>query len=507
MDASPGTVYLGGSFTTVGASNRLDIAAVDAISGLATIWDAGLVSPGAGRLQLVVSLNAYSNNLYFGGSLINVQGKPRLGAAAVDLTSGIATDWDPRINGQAYTFCGSGPSIFLGGNFGAVGCVGRTNLAAFDLASAQVTSWNPILIGRGTSVPVQAMTIASNQVFVGGFFTNIAGITRTNLASVDQLTGAVSSWAPNPNATIDALATWQDRLFVGGTAFSMIAGQARTNFAEFNLATLSLTSWDPQIRSFVQCLLVDANTLYVGGSFSSVSGQTRRKVASFDLTTDTLTTWDPGITNGSYVDALAKYGSQVYLGGLFNVVGGQNRTNFAAVDALSAAVLPIVANADSFVYGLAASSNQVYIAGNFSTIDGQPRICLASVDSSSGLVTSWNPGATSTYALAAVIWDNVLYTCGGFFRVGGETTASLAAFPLGLVGTPSIISNSMQRLPDGSVRFRPYALGAPQVTVQASSNILSWLPLQVVPLTAGYGTFTDSDATNHPARYYRLSVP
>jgi hypothetical protein len=59
----------------------------------------------------------------------------------------------------------------------------------------------------------------------------------------------------------------------------------------------------------------------------------------------------------------------------------------------------MVANADSFVYGLAA------------------------VDANTGAPGPWNPSA-NTLALGLTVWDGVLYANGGFFRLGGETTAS-----------------------------------------------------------------------------------
>ena len=369
MDAYQSTIFLGGSFSLAGSSNRLDLAAVDATSGLATSWDARLVS--SGGFQDITALTVHSNSLYVGGILGTIGGQLRGYAAALDLSSGNASSWDPKCNLQPFVFSGIGNTIYVGGNFGAVGCVARSNLAAFDLISNQVTSWAPA-VGVRSGTPINALLIASNQVFIAGYFTNVGGLTRSNLAALDLATGAVLDWAPNPVATVYSLATWNDRLFVGGT-FTNISGWSQTNFAEFYLSDLSFTFWDPAIRSFVQAMAVDGDTLYVGGNFSTVSGQTRRRVAAFDLNSDTLTAWNPGITNGSYVAAIAVSAGRVYLGGFFSVINGFNRTNFVALDASTAEVLPLVANADSYVYGLAATSNLVFIAGNFGSVAGQTR--------------------------------------------------------------------------------------------------------------------------------------
>ncbi len=206
------------------------------------------------------------------------------------------------------------------------------------------------------------------------------------------------------------------------------------------------------------------------------------------------------------MDAIAKYGNTIYLGGFFSVVNGFNRTNVVAVDAATANVLPMVADADSFVYGLAVTSNQLFIAGNFTAINGQKRSCLAAVDANTGAIAPWNPNAP-TFALGLNVWDGVLYANGSFFRLSGETTTCIGAFPLSLVGLPAIVNNSTQRVPNGGLQFRVNALGVPQATVQFSSDLSNWQPLQIVPLFAGYGVFTDSQTPGHPSGFYRLSVP
>jgi len=501
MEAYQGNIVFGGYFNAVGSSNRLNVAVVDPNTSLATSWDAKLLS--SGGVDYVVSLNVHSNLLYVGGAFANIGGQPRWFAAALDLTNGNATPWNPKCNMQVAAFSGSGNTMYMGGVFSAVGCIGRTNLAAFDLVSNQITSWAPE-VGTRSGTPVNAMLIASNQVFIGGFFTNVSGQIRSNLAALDLPTGTVLDWAPNPSGTIFALATWNDRLFVGG-GFTNINGLSQTNFAEFYLNDLSVTPWDPSIRSLVQALCVNGDTLYAGGSFTIASGQSRRRVAAFDLSSDILTSWNPNITNGSAVYAIATSGSQVYLGGIFNVVNGFNRTNFVAVDAVTAQVLPLVANADSFVYGLAANSNFVFIAGNFGQVNGQSRPALASLDINSNALTAWNPKA-DFYGKTCAIFDNVLYAAGLFLHAGG-VNRSLAAFPLSLVGRPSIVSNSMQRLGNGDIQFRITASGVSQATILVSTNLNTWQSLQTVPLTGSYGVFTDANALNYPRRFYRLSVP
>ena len=505
--SSQNSIFLGGVFGSAGTSNRVNLAAIDATTGLATAWDAREVATGQSGIPnvQVASLGIYGNALYAGGLLGTIGGQSRPYAAALDLTTGDATAWDPKPNMEAVTFCGVGNTIYLGGLFGALGCLPRTNVAAFDLVSNQVTEWNPG-VGVRSGIPVNTMAVANNQVFIGGFFTNVGGLTRSNLAAVDAATGAVLDWTPDPGGGVYALAPWNDRLYVGGS-FRGIAGVSQTNFAEFDMTSGLLTGWNPDVRPFVQALAVNGNTLYVGGLFSVVGGQTHRRIAAFDLPSQTLLPWDPGITNGSSVSAIATFGNTVYVGGRFNVISGNNRTNFAALDATTAQVLPLVANVDDGqpIYSLAATSNLVFMVGNFSSIAGQNRSYAAALDVNANTITSWNPNP-DLYAETLQIFENVLYIGGVFLHLGGESTRSMAAYPLSLAGAPQIISSTM-KYAAGTASFMLKAPGVPQATVLASSDLLSWSPLQTVPLSVGYGQCLDADAANHPVRFYRLSVP
>jgi hypothetical protein len=192
--------------------------------------------------------------------------------------------------------------------------------------------------------------------------------------------------------------------------------------------------------------------------------------------------------------------------GSFTAVNSVGRVNFAAVDAVSGDVLPISADTDSFVYTVAATSNLVFIGGNFQNVSSQPRRFLAALDARTGVLTSWNSPA-DLFVKRMDIFDNSLYVAGAFGHLAGASTRSIGAYPLSLTGAPGIVPNSVQRSPNGNFQFRLTAGGVPQATVQVSSDLVTWQPLQSVPLIGGYGVFTDTNIPNAPQRFYRISVP
>ena len=404
-------------------------------------------------------------------------------------------------------FSGSGNALFVGGVFGAAGCLARTNLAAFDLASGQVTAWNP-----RTDSLVLSLAILSNTVYVAGEFTNVNGVSRLRLAAVDPTSGTLTAWNPNANGFVSTLATWSNRLYAGG-GFTTIGSTAQTNLAEFDLATGTLTTWNPQInRSSVRTLAVSSNLLYGGGSFTIIGGVTHRLLAAFDLTSHTLTSWDPGFTGSGYVDTVYPYGDKVYAGGHFSALGAYVRSNFMALDAATAQVLNLMANPNTYVHSIVAVSNLVFVGGDFTTMGlrPEPRAYVGALDITSGglvgSVTSWDPSPDTSVQKLALI-KGVLYIGGSFLVIGNQTSAGIAAFPLSPIGPLAILLASARRLTNGSFQFGVMAAGMTQATVQASTNLIGWQSLQTIPLVGGYGAFTDSNAPTIPRRFYRVSVP
>jgi hypothetical protein len=174
--------------------------------------------------------------------------------------------------------------------------------------------------------------------------------------------------------------------------------------------------------------------------------------------------------------------------------------------------LPVAVYAAATIYALLTVSNQLFAGGYFTNVDGVTVSNLAAFDLTTGTLKNWTPNPNSTMDDSTIvenlsIIDNTLYVCGQFYHAGGETARGLAAFPLGLTGTPTLVANSTRLLGDGSVRFRLQAPGALEATVLTSSNLTDWLPLQTVPLIDGNGVFTDPNATNFSRRFYRVSVP
>jgi hypothetical protein len=230
---------------------------------------------------------------------------------------------------------------------------------------------------------VWTQLVVGNTVYVGGKFSTArpagaaAGtqtVTRSNLLAYSLTTGALTSFAPNPNGEVRALAASPDgsRLYVGG-AFTSIAGGSRNRIAAFNLATGAVdTGFLATTDSSVLGLAATSSTVYLAGSFSQVRGVARAGAAAVTAAKGDVLTWAPVKGAGTARQVIVSPdGTKVIIGGSFVTMNGSGNPGYglAAVDAVNgttnlalplnntvrnaqsdAAILTLVATADGF-YG------------------------------------------------------------------------------------------------------------------------------------------------------------
>jgi len=184
------------------------------------------------------------------------------------------------------SFVISGTTIYIGGDFSSVGGLPRDGLAALDLTTGQVTDWNPLPYGQvyGT---IRTMARAGNTLYVGGDLQITGEQERRNLAAVDIATGTLLPWAPRPSLPVNTMVVSGGKLYVGGE-FSTINDESHKCLAAFDLSTGQLLPWKPAERGCIEvkALTVSGDTLYAGGDFYMMDGQERNNLAAIDLNTD-----------------------------------------------------------------------------------------------------------------------------------------------------------------------------------------------------------------------------
>lgn len=372
------------------------------------------------------------NTLYIAGEFTQV-GPATGGLVPTDATTGLVLPGFPKVIGVVYDMVSDGSGgWFIGGVFTRVGGLPRSNLAHI-LADNTVSPWDP-----DADSQVWTMDAIGSTIYVGGFFSNVGGQPRHRIAALDAGTGLATAWDPSvdtgPATYVRDVVASGSTVYVGGY-FTSVGGQLRSNIAALDAAinTNNATAWNPNSNGTVDALAIRGTTVYAGGTFTSIGGQPRNRIAALNanLTVNNATAWNPDAN--AFVYSLAVNGTTVYACGFFSTIGGQTRNNIAALDATvninnATAWNP---DANSTVEKVFVNGTTVYAGGSFTTIGGQPRNRVAALDATvnTNNAKAWNPSAGSS-ALAFGVNGSTVCVGGAFTTVGGVTRNRIAALDI-----------------------------------------------------------------------------
>ena len=457
------TIYIGGLFSTVGVSARINLAAVDSATGVPTSsWH-----PDPNSAVYAIAVN--DSNVFVGGSFTGFgivdtiyNSSSRTNIASIYRTINILSVWNPAPSGgygsfskvYGLTYNSTDSLLYVCGNFTNIGgaprvCIASLNTTNTAVAGALTTTFYPNKVSSiyWKNAIIFSMAISGDTVFVGGNFpkygTTTTGTARNGLAASLISTNALLTFgttgiAPTPTGSGTASASYVKSLaisngvvYVGGK-FTGIGAQTQGNIAALGSASGTALSWNPNASDAVNAVGLYGSNVFTGGKFTSVNGQTRNRLAAVDVSTGTLLSWDPNIstTNGT-VNTLAISGSTVYVAGNFSTIGGQSRTNLAAVDATTGSVSSFQANANFGVQSLAVSGFTLYVGGTFTLIGGTAtgdttRNNIAALDATTGSVLPWNPSGDGTVN-TILMSGSIVYVGGTFANIGGQVRNCIAA--------------------------------------------------------------------------------
>ena len=235
---------------------------------------------------------------------------------------------------------------------------------------------------------VYTQVVAGRTVFAGGSFAHarpagaapgVDEVVRSNLMAYDVVTGDMTSFAPQLDGTVKALALSEDgkTLYVGGQ-FMTVGSSARHRFAAFEVANGKLKSLAPDFNSEVDALATTGSTVYAGGNFTVVSGRTRIRLAAISSSKKALTAWAPSADLAVHAMTLTPDRSGLVVGGSFSQLSGKKAPGMGLLSAkdakvrtwkintvvrntgLSSAILSLTSDKDT-VYG----TGFAYGGGNF----------------------------------------------------------------------------------------------------------------------------------------------
>ena len=449
ISSNGSTLYIGGQFTTIGGVARNRVAAINTSDGSVTSFNPGV--SGAQQIVYKITLSNDDSTLYIGGSFNLAGGQGRGNIAAINTSTGTVTSFNPGAGGGAVYELLLSPdnsTLYVGGDFTAIGGQARTGIAAVNTANGIVATFNPNFTKTlsGTSnqnISITSLGLAGSILYVGGDFTHLGDLEKIHIATFDITTGNPTAWGIKTldSPTDFAFNSDGSVIYISGSYASIGTGVGIRNGVvkidkdgnldeAFNIGTISAVMQNPDsIETLI--LSHDGQTLYFGGNFTSINGIARNNIAAVNANSGTLTSFNPGVSSGPIALAISSDDSILYLGGSFTTIGGQTRNRLAAVNTSDGSVTSFNPDANSTVRSmlLTQDNSKIYVGGNFTIIGGQTRNRLAALNTSDGTATSFDPNVSSgsVVDLDLTIDESVLYFGGSFSSVGGVARDSIAA--------------------------------------------------------------------------------
>jgi hypothetical protein len=332
--ASDGTnLYVGGSFTqAISPSGKVvtrnHVAALNESSGaLLTGWDANANGD-------VDAIAVSGGTVYLGGSFTTVGSKGRSKLAAVTGAGstgmgGSLTSWNPGANGLVRAMAIRSGTVYFGGAFSSAGGSTRHQLAAVSASTGALTSWKPVPGGSGG---VKSLIVApdGSKVIVGGGFTSMNGDTnRAGVTAVTTTTGANATWAYKSPFPCYPLVANSTTTYCGGAG-------GGGHLLAMNTSTGAKT-WVEIADGDVVSVGLVGNLVAGGGHFNNIgpfnNKVPRQHLAAFPATSSgsapQADVWNPKANSNYGVGVLLGVGNHLWAGGDFTKIGSATRNHLA----------------------------------------------------------------------------------------------------------------------------------------------------------------------------------
>ncbi len=373
--------------------------------------------------------------------------------AALALSSVPDSTW--MTNGRVLAMAQKGTTLYIGGKFTKIldqnGKVqyAAQNVAAIDMTTGQgIPSFSAsVTNASGSAAEVDALAVSSDgsDVYIGGLFDTVNGVSHKRFAAVSSSTGALDArFAPAFANGVRTILVTPSLVYVGGQ-FVSVNGKSRQRLAALTSTGKLDNTWVPFANSMVRKLVLapDGKTIFVAGAFSTMDGVSRQSVARVTTDTGALDAWAiPTGTIGNPMTAwdLLPTSTRLY-------VGFGAKPNYLSAFHLDMGSYGGQIWKDNFVgnvqtVALSPDGSRLFFGGHMGTATLQQSVCggsnnlhgLGSVNPSTGAFNcDWYPtilpdSGNYTAAWTFLSTPSALWIGGYFTSVGGKTQKGLARY-------------------------------------------------------------------------------
>jgi hypothetical protein len=284
LEPVAGLLYAGGGFTTVGGQSRPHAAQLDA-SGNLGAWNP---APDGDVRAIAGRSGVSSSTIYLGGTFANVMNTPRNRLAAVsDAVSPALSSWNPNADAQVDAIVVDPQWVYVAGKFtGFAGIYSRQYVAQLD-PNGVPTSFIP-----NPSKPIKTLARIGGTLYLGyAGQATIGGQQRRGIAAFKPPTNTPLAWDPQCDGSVYTILPSGGTLYLGGY-FSNVGGQNRENLAQVDTAqAATVTAFNAPTWSFQSLFVLGADlpgvfdlaeasgSLYASGLFTSILAKPHSAIA------------------------------------------------------------------------------------------------------------------------------------------------------------------------------------------------------------------------------------
>jgi uncharacterized delta-60 repeat protein len=411
VQQTDGKIVLVGNFTTIGGVTRNFIAR---LNGSDLSLDAAF-NPNANAPVSTVALES-DGKIVIGGSFTALQpnsssyeptqATPRNRAARLNADGSIDSTFNPNFNSPVLAIAVFGDnsllatglfttiqptgSLMAGGEFTSINSLAVTNLTLFSGDGSISSTFMPNPNGAVYAI----LQMADGRSVIGGSFTQLTSptsVTRNRIARFNDDYSLDTSFNPDCDGDVYAIALQADGKLVIGGNFNSVGGSGHAKLARINTDGSVDSSFNPSVSAAVHTVLVQADGKIIFTESTGASTNALRRVNT-DGSAD-------GSFSASYdyqvLTAALQADGKIVIGGSFTTVNGTSRTGLARLNSngtLDATVASVFATGGSTTPAVTALTIQrdgkILVGGTFSSVDGLPRFGLARIATPSATADS-----------------------------------------------------------------------------------------------------------------------
>ena len=487
---SDGKIVIAGNFGTVNGVARASLARLNSDGSLDTSFTT-VVTTGAGNLVRALALQA-DGKILVGGTFSALSSTPRNRLARLLPNGSIESSFAPNFNGPVESVVVQPDGkILVGGSFSTVDGQSRVELARLNADGSLDAAFNPglvITVISGSGVLVRTALQPDGKIIVAGGFSNVQGVNRNGLARLMPDGTLDTTFDPNPDHPVNAIAIRPDgRILLGGT-FTVIDGQQRSYLAQLEANGDLDPTFDRNPNFYVHALTLQPDgRLVVAGQFITIDNEPVYIAARLlgDGQVDTNFGPFPQALNSSAQAVALQADGKVLIGGAFGPFFGLPNRNLMRLNQFAAPETAPAFTTHPANQTLPPGQDAVFTAA----ASGVPTPLICWQTSSNG-GTTWTdlPKGACSAGLATlnVVAGPGLFT-GRKFRAVATNPAGTATSN---VATVTVVTPPTMSLDRSSLRF-----AATRSTTAFTSQTLG----QTVRLTQeGPGSVTWTATPNQP---------